>query len=203
MKSKAQKLRLNSTLLGAVWNILKDAVIAGPSESRIQKLGQLIRKAPSADSFSQDEAAQLAGKLNIVCSWVFGGVGKALLKAVYRQHSSCATLESAPLLPFEKVLQPQRPQLYADAFVTLAGTRQAASRWPQHTTPLEVLKGSSNALGAVFFSNSGIKWAYRSSMPYELLAGAATAKGVHFLVGSSGFRGPVRRRCLLRRQQCQ
>ena len=63
-------------------------VTAGPSPSRIAKLTELVKKALSENKLTPDEAAHLAGKLNFVCSWVFGGVGKALLKPVYsRQHT--------------------------------------------------------------------------------------------------------------------
>ena len=87
-EARTQKPTKDATLLGVVWRILDQLVIAGPSPSRIAKLTELVKKALSENKLTPDDAAHLAGKLNFVCSWVFGGVGKALLKPIYsRQHS--------------------------------------------------------------------------------------------------------------------
>ena len=87
-ESKAQKPCSESTLLGVLWKILEQTITAGPSQGRLEKLQTLLQKTLSDDSLSPEEAAHLAGKLNFVCSWVFGHAGKALLKCIYtRQHS--------------------------------------------------------------------------------------------------------------------
>ena len=161
-EAKAQKPTKDATLLGVVWKILHQFVTAGPSPSRIAKLTELVKKTLSEDKLTPDEAAHLAGKLNFVCSWAFGGVGKALLKPVYsRRHSPFqqsslnAPLKAAlfsllgllPLLkprsfPLCRSVNPRRPHV-----LYLAGSRQAASRWLRQATPLEALKGSRTAWG--------------------------------------------------------
>ena len=74
-ESKAQKPCSKSTLLGVLWEILQQTATAGPSQGRLEKLQALLEKHLSDNSLTPDEAAHLAGKLNFVCSWVFGGAG--------------------------------------------------------------------------------------------------------------------------------
>ncbi|CAE7405213.1 unnamed protein product, partial [Symbiodinium necroappetens] len=206
-ESKAQKPCSKSTLLGVLWEILQQTVAAGPSQGRLEKLQSLLEKILSDDSLTREEAAHLAGKLNFVCSWVFGGAGKALLKCIYtRQHSpfpqkklneplSAALRNLLALLPslkprefpLQRGVNTSRPHvLYADAFVTLAGCFQSAAKWLKQTTPLQVLRGSVNGLGAVLFANSGQKWAYRATVPRHLLARAASTKAFIFWLEAIG-----------------
>ncbi|CAE7268218.1 unnamed protein product, partial [Symbiodinium necroappetens] len=114
-ESKAQKPCDKSTLLGVLWAILEKTVTAGPSQGRLEKLQALLQKTLSEGSLSPEEAAHLAGKLNFVCSWVFGGAGKALLKCIYTcQHS-----------PF--------PQKKLNAALEVVVSQQPGQKWAYRT----------------------------------------------------------------------
>ena len=54
---------------------------------RIEKLVAKIKDSLDKDQLHPQDAAKLAEKINLACSWVFGKVGKALLKPLFtRQH---------------------------------------------------------------------------------------------------------------------
>ena len=70
--------------------------------------------------------------------------------------------------------------LYADAHITLSGSVRAANRWLKEGVPHSVLKGSTNGWGAVFFSPTGERVAFRSEVPQDVLEKTATSKAFIF-----------------------
>ena len=60
---------------------------ASAGTDRTHKIQQMIAGILESGEMSQRTAAKLAGKLNFITSWVFGQVGKALLRPLCsRQH---------------------------------------------------------------------------------------------------------------------
>ena len=195
-ETKAKPPSSTQTLLGVEWQVSVDRLLASPGGSRTDKLVTKIHEILEADALSPQEAAKLAGKLNFVCSWVFGQVGKALLKPLFaRQQSGInrptglssslrfALQELEKLLPELKPvsipLQPHNVRLcilYADAYINIAGSRRAANRWLKEGVAHDVLLGSSNGWGAIFTPPHGRKLAFRSEVPKEVLRRTATSK---------------------------
>ncbi|OLQ14118.1 hypothetical protein AK812_SmicGene1756 [Symbiodinium microadriaticum] len=199
-EAKAKPPAKSQTLLGVDWQITEEFLFASPGKGRIDKLSEQIREILSSDTLHPQDAAKLAGKLNFACSWVFGQVGKALLKPIFaRQHSGlqkpvalgsplrAALKELLRLLPDLKPMRiPLKPSevpvfvLYADAYITLSGSSRTANRWLKEGVPHTVLKGSTNGWGAVFLSPTGRRTAFRSQVPQDVLERTATSKAFIF-----------------------
>ena len=190
----------HQSLLGVDWEISDAELLASPGAKRISKVRQIIGRVLVEDRLHPSEAAKLAGKLNFICSWVFSHVGKALLGPLFKRQSSGVHQPSGlsqqlrtclqeihallpELRPVRIPLQPEQVPvfvLYADAFITLSGTRRSANRWLSESIPKDVLHNSSNGWGAVFVAPQGFRQAFRSEVPAQVLRRTATSKAFIF-----------------------
>ena len=150
-EAKAQPPAADITLLGVDWEIRSTEVRASPGAARVQKLLKTIGEILQQDRLTQEQAAKLAGKLGFVSSWMFGSVGKPFLRPLFvRQHATAASplglsrSLKASLVAITKLLRHLKPVsiplqpsqarvsvLYADAFVTVTGSRRPANQWLQ------------------------------------------------------------------------
>jgi hypothetical protein len=149
-EAKSKPPATTQELLGLHWSLTLESLTVSPGEKRLHKISQAISQHLSSGTLSPDEAGTLAGRLNFACSWVFGFVGKALLKPLYtRQHRvgqgsdllnpplrvalECLARLIPALKPrvFPLKRGPSEPLcvLYADAFITLADSTRTANRW--------------------------------------------------------------------------
>ena len=194
-KAKEKPPAARQTLLGVDWSVNRDHIQASAGTDRVQKIQQMISDILTSGEMSQQAASKLAGKLNFVTSWVFGQVGKALLKPLYSRQKGLpgssvlskqlrvALQEIQGVLP---VLKPVQIPLqlnsqavsisYADAFVTLQGVRRAANKWTVDCPTLSLLRGSENGWGGVFLGSAGVRRAFRSQVPVTSLAKVAPSK---------------------------
>ena len=194
-KAKEKPPAAQQTLLGVEWSVGNECVLASAGSERIRKIQLLISQILASGEMSQQMAAKLAGKLGFVTSWVFGQVGKALLKPLYaRQHGlpgssalsksmRVALLEIQGVLPLLKPVQiplqvgsQSVSILYADAFITLSGVRRTARKWLSNCPSLSLLKDSENGWGALFFGSTGIRRAFQSKVPVDSLAKVVQSK---------------------------
>ena len=108
---------------------------------------------------------------------MFSNVGKALLGPLFKRQCSGVHQPSGlsqqlrtclqeiyallpELRPVRIPLQPEQVPvfvLYADAYITLSGTRRSANRWLSESIPKDVWHNSSNGWGAVFATPQGFK----------------------------------------------
>ncbi|CAE7860560.1 unnamed protein product [Symbiodinium microadriaticum] len=130
----------------------QDARTEKPGFAALQQLHRLIGSTLLASCGKERieklvTKTKVAGKLKIACSWVFGNVGKAMLKPLFaRQHcglnqpvSLSSSLQFAltdllNLLP-EIPLKPSEVRafvLYAGVYVNISGSRCAAKQDPQN-----------------------------------------------------------------------
>ena len=161
-EEKAKPPAKHIRLLGLDWIITEAVLAIHPGQDRVDKVTSLLQDSFAKGVMSQHEAAHLAGKLAFVCSWVFGEVGRALLKAVYsRQHHGIhgpwrlqpalrAALETLLLLlpaikPAQlpltsKELSSKVAVLCADAFVTFAGGQRRSQQCLKEGVALQDLR---------------------------------------------------------------
>ena len=131
---------------------------------------------------------------------MFSNVGKALLGPLFKRQCSGVHQPSGlsqqlrtclqeiyallpELRPVRIPLQPEQVPvfvLYADAYITLSGTRRSANRWLSGSIPKDVLHNSSNGWGAVFAAPQGFRQAFRSKVPAQVLRRTATSKAFIF-----------------------
>ena len=86
LKAEEKPPAARQTLLGVDWSVNRDHIQASAGTDRVQKIQQMISDILTSGEMSQQAASKLAGKLNFVTSWVFGQVGKALLKPLYSRQ---------------------------------------------------------------------------------------------------------------------
>ena len=85
-KAKEKPPAARQTLLGVDWSVNRGHIHASAGTDRVQKIQQMISDTLTSGEMSQQAASKLAGKLNFATSWVFGQVGKALLKPLYSRQ---------------------------------------------------------------------------------------------------------------------
>ncbi|CAE7943369.1 unnamed protein product, partial [Symbiodinium necroappetens] len=153
--SKEQPPGARQKIQGVFIEITEDAVSVQPDPHRLEKLRSVMETALQEDRLQVECASRLAGKLQFLCTSLYGKVGQSLLHPLHARASAPAVAEvtlnsalraslrclltllaEAPprTLPF----QSSEPVsvLYADAYFELGTTRwmvsspQVPKRWP-------------------------------------------------------------------------
>ena len=168
---------------GVYIQVEADRVSVKPDPKRLSKLQASVRQALEQDSLSPDAASRLVGKLQFLCSTLFGRVGQPLLHPLH-SRAACATasqdslnsglrsamrcilslMEHAPSKVIPLVGSQDVSVLYADAYFELGD-----NRWQVHSPnipkrwPLDRIHRCKNGLGFVCRTQSGIQVAHFSA----------------------------------------
>ncbi|OLP83053.1 hypothetical protein AK812_SmicGene36237 [Symbiodinium microadriaticum] len=149
--SKSQPAAAQHIVQGVLFEISRRGVTLSPTPERVRRIMAQITQALQTDAMKPDEAHKLAGRLSFLTQAVFGGVGKAPIKAVYARAADTAAHSNdglsgglrAALHSLEKILPTIRPRfipfnpddmdtavLYADAFFLDGEQRHKAGHVP-------------------------------------------------------------------------
>ena len=180
--SKSQPPAAQHIVQGVLFEISRRGVTLSPTTERVRRIMAQITQALQDDALKPDEAHKLAGRLSFLTQAVFGGVGKAPIKAVYARAADTAAHSKdglsgglrAALRSLEKILPTIRPRfipfypddmdtavLYADAFFLDGEQRHKAGHVP--TTASAAAPNRTNngwgfvlRLGGVVFYDHGV-----------------------------------------------
>ena len=180
--SKSQPAAAQHIVQGVLFEISRRGVTLSPTPERVRRIMAQITQALQNDAMKPDEAHKLAGRLSFLTQAVFGGVGKAPIKAVYARAADTAAHSNdglsgglrAALRSLEKILPTIRPRfipfhpddmdtavLYADAFFLDGEQRHKAGHVP--TTASAAAPNRANngwgfvlRLGGVVFYDHGV-----------------------------------------------
>ena len=198
--SKRQKPESKRELLGVVLGVEDRTATVFPRPDRREKLTKYIEEALEQNRLRAAEAEQLAGKIGFYQTAVFGRLGRAALRALYRRarfggstltvdlraalQAILFMLRHAPPRQICTVFREEpRPAMYADAFFEVDGVNRGFSYFD--TNPKEkdkVNAKSRNGWGIVLVRRGHANICARGSLPRGVMAKMKSKKTFIFFL---------------------